>query len=387
VRTIDFKRHNEEVQSVWDAHRRRDPIRVPMILGTNPRFTMLIPEANPQKIFFEKYMADPQANLERQLEHQFWVRHNIPQDAEMGLPADGWHVHVDFQNTYEAGWFGAEVHFLDDQVPDTRPILDKDENRNLLFEKGQPDPFMGGLMRRNWEFYDHFKRKQQEGWSHKGLPIKAVMPSALGTDGPLTVACNLRGATEFMTDMVADPEYALQLLDFITIGTINRLRAYRQRLSLPLKIKNWGFADDSVQMISRQMYREMILPFHRRLVEELAEGGDLFVHLCGDSTRHFTTLRDELGVKTFDTGFPVNFGELRKDLGPDVQIQGGPDIAFLLRATPTEVGAKVREVLASGVTDGGRFVLREGNNLPPHVTQDNMWAMYDAAKEYGRYKN
>lgn len=385
TRQVDFEEHNAQVREVWDAYRGRRPVRVPMVLGVNPRFTMFSPRLNPRGITFEQYMNDPQVMLERQLEHLDWVRHNLPQDAEMGPPKDGWNVYVDFQNIYEAAWLGCPLRFYRDQVPDTEPIVQDDARKNKLFDTGIPDPFTGGLMRRNWEFYDYFRRKQAAGWTYKGLPIKDVSPCAGGTDGPLTVACNTRGTTEFMTDLVADTDYALKLLDFITTAAITRIRAYRQKLGQALKPKSFGYADDSLQLISTRMYRELVLPFHRRLIGELSEGETVSIHLCGDSTRHFRFLRDELKVQSFDTGFPVDFAWVREQVGPDVEILGGPRVAFLLAATPEEVRAEVRRILSSGILGGGRFVLREGNNLPPGVPVENVRAMYEAAKEFGRY--
>jgi len=385
MQQIDFEKHNAEVREVWDAYRKRKPTRVPMILGVNARFTMFDRRTNPRGITFEQYMASPQAMLERQLEHQDWVRHNLPQDAEMGPPKDGWSVGVDFQNIYEAAWLGCPLRFYEDQVPDTQPILQDESRKNMLFNSGVPDPFSGGLMRRNWEFYEYFKQKQAEGWTYKGLPIQSASPAACGTDGPLTVACNLRGTTEFMTDLVADTDYALKLLDFITTATIKRLRAYREKLGQELWPKNFGYADDSLQLISTQMYKDLILPFHRRLVDELSQGETVSIHLCGDSTRHFRFLRDTLRIMSFDTGFPVDFAWLREQLGPDVEIFGGPHVAFLLSATPAEVRAEAQRILASGILRGGRFVLREGNNLPPGVPVENIAALYETAQEHGRY--
>jgi hypothetical protein len=343
-------------------------------------------EANPRGITFKDYSEDPQLMMERQLEHANWIRHHIPQDAEKGLPADGWLVYVDLQNYYEAAWLGCNVRYYDGQVPDSEPML-QDENRKWsIFDRGIPDPFTGGVMRRNWEFYDYFKMKQAEGYTHNDLPIAQVSPAGLGTDGPVTIACNLRGATEFMIDLLADTDYALKLLDFITSAIILRICAYRERLDLPMKTTEWGFADDSIQMLSGAMYRDYVFPFHRRLVETFSEGGPNAIHLCGDSTRHFRFLRDRLNIQSFDTGYPVDFARLRLDLGPDVEIKGGPSIVLLQTATPEEVRREVRRILTSGIMEGGRFILREGNNLPPGVPLENLWAMYEAGKEYGRYR-
>jgi len=381
----DYDAHNAEVLEVWAAYRNGNPIRVPMVLGINSRFTMFNPAANSKAISFERYLSDPQVMLERQLENSEWLRLNVPQDAEMGLPKHGWDMHVDFQNTYEAGWLGSELRFYADQVPDTEPILSNDATKTALFDKGIPDPFSGGLMQRNWEFYDYFQAQNAYCYTYRGLPIAAVSPALLGTDGPMTVACNLRGATEFLTDLLAEPEYALKLLDFVTEAAIQRITAYRKRLGQPLKTPGWGFADDSIQLISTDLYQEMIFPFHKRLVDTFSEGGPNSIHLCGDATRHFPYLRDHLNMQSFDTGFPVDFTRLRDELGPQVEVYGGPSVPFLMAASPEETAAETRRVLDSGIRNGQRFVLREGNNLAPEIPLENVWAMYETNRQYGKY--
>jgi len=88
---------------------------------------------------------------------------------------------------------------------------------------------------------------------------------------------------------------------------------------------------------------------------------------------------------SFDTGFPVDHGGLRRELGPDVEILGGPEAPLLRGGTAEEVYARTRDILRSGVMDGGRFVLREANNLPPCCPEANLDAMYRACLEHGVY--
>ena len=95
----------------------------------------------------------------------------------------------------------------------------------------------------------------------------------------------------------------------------------------------------------------------------------------------------ELGVRSFDTGFPVDFGALRRALGPEVEIWGGVEVATLLHGTPEQVYARARDIPTSGVLEGKRFVLREANNLPPRVPLANLEAMYRAAFDFGRYES
>ena len=69
-----------------------------------------------------------------------------------------------------------------------------------------------------------------------------------------------------------------------------------------------------------------------------------------------------------------------------MEIYGGPHIEVLRLGTPETVKAEARRILQSGIMRGRKFVLREGNNLPPMVPMANLYAMYEAAKEYGRYE-
>jgi hypothetical protein len=82
------------------------------------------------------------------------------------------------------------------------------------------------------------------------------------------------------------------------------------------------FADDAVQMISTDMLREFVLPAHKKLKRQLTTAERIGIHLCGDASRHFKILRDELGTYSFDTGFPIDFAWIRQQLGPQVQIYG-----------------------------------------------------------------
>ncbi|MCS6950995.1 MAG: hypothetical protein NZ520_11095, partial [bacterium] len=239
-----------------------------------------------------------------------------------------------------------------------------------------------------WQFYEYMVRQQEKGWTMFGKPIASVTPAGLGTDGPMTVCCNLRGASGFAADLVEDPDYALQLLDYVTRAIITRIRAYRRHLGQPEKAPGgWGFADDSIELLSTRMYEQMVFPFHQRLKEGLMQDPShpIGIHLCGDVQRHLVFLRDRLNVRSFDTGFPIDLGQARRDLGADVELLGGPSVPLLYQGTPEQVRQETIRILQSGVMEGGKFILREGNNLAPGTPLENLWAMYEAGKEYGRY--
>ena len=277
------------------------------------------------------------------------------------------------------------MHFPESNCPYASPLLD-DDNRNLLFDRGIPDPFNDdGWMQRNWRYYDLVRAKMAAGFEFHGRPIVDVRPVGTGTDGPFTLAVELRGEAACL-DLVANPDYLHQLMAFLTEATIVRMKAYRKQLGWPEKDKDFSYADDSIALISAEHFREHVLPYHRRLVEAFWTGeGTLSIHLCGDASRHFPILKDELGVTAFDTGFPIDLHEMRRQLGPDVLLQGGPT-AELLRTGPVrEIETQTRALLAGPVAQG-RFILHEANNLAPCTPPEHVTAMYETARKYGCYR-
>ncbi len=374
---FDFVRHNAEVKEVWETFEAGNPIRTPIILGLNARYFLVREDANPNRIDFKRYTEDPSDMFETQLQFQRWSKHNLLMDYELGVP-DKWPVYVDFQNYSEAAWFGCPIEYREGQVPDTRPVFSTCPEK--VMEKGIPDP-TGGILAKGLRYYEYFKERAGNEIFY-GHPIE-VAPPFIGTDGPLTVACNLFGPEFVCITMATDPERLHRLLDFITEASILRMKTWRKLSGLPERQEKCGFADDSLALISKRMYQEHVLPFHRRILDELAGPGSRCIHLCGDATRHFVTLQKELDVQTFDTGFPVNFGQLRKDLGPGARILGGPPVELLRTATPVQVCDETKRILTSGILEGGLFVLREGNNLAPGTPIENTESLYRAGRDYG----
>lgn len=185
--TTDFHEHNEEVTRLWESYSSGCPVRVPMIIGMNPRIWLLDPELNTSGITFERYSTDPETMMLVQVEFQRYHRLHIIQDAPMGMP-DGWDVCVDFQNYYEAAWWGADVCYLPGQVPDTHPFVNLD-NRNVLFDRGIPEPAYG-IFARGIEYFQYMQ-EQIGRREYYGIPVKNVGPPPLCTECPLTLAIKL----------------------------------------------------------------------------------------------------------------------------------------------------------------------------------------------------
>jgi len=373
--------HNEEAAAVWAAFRAGKPIRPPVHLGTQLQYFLKNEALNPgEALSFEDYLTDGRKMLDFQLRYQAWRGEHIAPycDDPIGLP-DEFVVRVDLQNHDEAAFFGAPVVFIPHQLPDTQPIY-AGERKYAFKDSGLPEGLKGGWYAKAHELYEQMAEGIAKVPTYLGRPVR-MDPFGIWTEGPLTLAVALRGG-ELMTDLYEDPQYVCELLDFLVEGTIERIRAHAAFFGLPFPLPEMFFADDAVQMISLKMFRQFLVPVYQKMKAGITTAQRVKVHLCGDATRHFKTLRDEVGAYEFETGFPVDFGWLRKELGPEVLIHGGPNIMNLLNGTPEEVRAETRRILASGIAEGGRFVLREGNNLAPNTPFANMEAMYDEARRF-----
>mgnify|MGYP005837636101 CR=1 FL=1 len=381
----DFAAHNAEIKEMWQAYHAGQPYRVPLTLGISQRFYLLNPVLNPDRVSFRDYTLNPEVMLSCQLRNAHWAAFHLAMDAPRGLPEEGWSVNVDFQNYYEAAFLGAEVIFREGQVPDTIPPLRGEDGPRRIDTLPWHDFMNGEWMERNFRTWRHFQDQMRAGREFAGRPIASAGLSGLGTDGPWTVATNLRGV-ELYSDLYERPEFVRDLLDRITEATIRRVRILR-RIANQKPGPGYGYADDSIQLLSTKHVREFVIPYHRRLIEALETPGERRIHLCGDATRHFPLLKQELHITSFDTGFPVDFRWLRETLGDDVEILGGPSIMLLQHGNAAQIRARTREILTeTGVTRGGRFIIREGNNLAPGTSEENVDAFYAAAREFGRLR-
>jgi len=378
----DFTLHNEQTRRLWRDFDAGQPARVPVVFNFSRRFYLLTGEINSEGYSFRRFFDEPQTQWEVQLALQRWVRERVPHDQERGLPETWAGLTPDFQNIYEAAWLGCRIEYRDREVPDTWPRLR--ERKGDLSALRIPDPVHDGLQGRGLEFYQYFEERRARD-DFAGRPVGQSSLCGGGTDGPFTVACNLRGATELCLDLYDDPAYARELLDFVTESIIVRVRAVGEFNHTRFPQPGWGFADDSIQLLSQALYREFVLPCHHRLLTEFSQGGPNSIHLCGDVQRFLPLLQRELNIQTFDLGFPVDLGRVRRDLGPEAMLRGNlhPQI---LRDGPVDlIREQTAAILRGGVMEGRRYVFCEGNNVAPQTPLEHFAAAYETAKAVGAY--
>lgn len=381
---IDYARHNEEVRAVMESFHAGKPIRVPMLLAGSITNYFHNPELNTKGYTFDQFFTDPQIQIEAELEYDYWKRHHLLDDTEKGLP-DAWNLRVDFQNSYEAGWVGAPIKYQGLMLPDTLPIFH--EHKEKLYDMPKLLPVDNGLIGRGIAFIDYMEDYCK---NHTFMDRPILPPTSFpgeGTDGVLDLAYKLRGADNLLVDMLEDEEYFCDLMDWITNNIIHRIKTLRDMHEKRWGVRPRGFylADDAICMISHGMYQEYVLPYHKRLVDTFSEGRSIGMHICGSNMQHFGGLVKELGVSSFDTGFPVDFDKIRDDVGPDVLIQGGPTVMCVKDGSHDEIRREVKRILNSKAAKNGKFIMIAANNMAPCTPVENVQVMYETVREFGKY--
>lgn len=208
------------------------------------------------------------------------------------------------------------------------------------------------------------------------------VPVSATVTGPFTIAAMVLGTENLLIGTVKHPDKIKQLMEVIVE---NNNRYIDRLLDLEVGI---GFADpvSSTSVISLKQYKEFSLPYFQKNVDHIkANGGGCGLHICGTS-RKLWDLLNETGIGAFALDNVEDIEEAKKILGPNMSIQGNvPPVEVLRFGTPYDVLRSAKECIRKGYDSPKGFVLTSGCQMPVYTPKENMQALMDAARIFGRY--
>ncbi len=384
---VDYQKHNMAVEKIWKAYREDKPIRIPVTGGMEIQTFLTM-----KNYSYKRYYTDPEFMIKCQLEKQRWCCEHIFADAPAELPEAWGPIRVDFWPIIAEGWLGCEIIFPEKDTPWVKPLL-KGNNKEKLYDMVIPDPLYGNLMQKVSEFHQIFK-ENISSMTYLDRPIKPdIANPAEGTCGPFSDAINLRGATELLQDVYDDPQYVHRLLSFVTEAIIVRKRAWRKFLGRGEigSDSHYCVEDHGIGMLSDEMYREFVMPYHKKLLETFVKNRDdcsISLHHCGRGPHLFRTIYEELGVRSFfNLTYPniIDVMSVRRELGEEVYLGVGLHPEIVLNGPESRIYETIKNLMTPEVKAKGRLYWIQADFIPPGVPLKHIYAVYKAIKKFGRY--
>lgn len=210
---------------------------------------------------------------------------------------------------------------------------------------------------------------------------------------PLERAFALQGMDCFLTNLALDPDFAAALLrknaELCKTLMGHFLRELGDNVDI-IKIGDDLGTQESLLM-SPAMYRRILKPIHADYIDFIKQNtsAKVFFHTDGDV---FNLIEDfiEIGVDILNpiqtsAGKMSDLAGLKRRYGRRICFCGAIDTHRILPyGTPEEVRQEVRRVIEL-LAPGGGYLLGAVHTIMDEVPPENILAMVEATREFGRY--
>jgi MtaA/CmuA family methyltransferase len=266
----------------------------------------------------------------------------------------------------EPSALGAKIKFWQDNTPSAYHTLRRLEDIETLPEyEVEADGFMGLTL--------HRIRMQKQ----RILDLGEVLP-IVTSRGPLCTAGFVRGTTEFMMDLVEQPEWAHRLIDLCTRLIIDWLKA--QAAALGDGVEGIFLLDDIVGFINEEHYLEFAHPYLKRICDAFPREWVKIYHNDAEITACLDHLPD-CGFHVLNWGKQTDLAEVKARVGDRMCLMGNVNpLEIGVRGTPEAVRTATREVLEKSGGEG--IILSVGGGTSPGMPRENILAMLGALEEF-----
>jgi len=199
----------------------------------------------------------------------------------------------------------------------------------------------------------------------------------------------LRGFDNFFCDLMVNKPLAHGILERLVDVYFKRADEYFSCVGdhIDVVLVNDDLGTQTGPMMSLDCYREMILPYQKKLFSYIKEktGAFLLLHSCGSVYQYIPDLI-EAGVDALNpvqiSAADMDSAKLKQEFGSDITFWGGgcDTQEMLNRGTPEQVKEEVKKRVRD-FSPGGGFVFTQVHNIQPDVTPENIAAMFEALDE------
>lgn len=288
------------------------------------------------------------------------------------------YIEIFYRLGYDIVRFEHGVVFPGRQVkvgPDGRGWVDDSAGAVMTWEEFEKYPWPTGEEVDLWP-YEYIADHLPEGMglvaSSSGGVFEAVKNSLMG----------LEGLSYLLYD---DPDLVRTVFEKVGEAIYN---FYKRLVGLPGLVgflQGDDFGHKTSTLVSPDVLRKHVLPWHKRLAELCHEHGLFYcLHSCGNVEPVMEDLIEDVkidGKHSFeDAIMPV--WEFKWKYGGRIAVLGGVDVDKLSRLPEPELRRYVREILDSCMPGGG-YALGSGNSIADYVPMENYLIMLDEGLGWG----
>ena len=185
--------------------------------------------------------------------------------------------------------------------------------------------------------------------------------------GPLSMVQVMHGIENTMTDLVVAPDTIARFLD---VAAEILVACANAQFELGVDALSIGEGGAGANMLSPEMYEQVVLPVHQRMVAGI--NGPTIMHICGDVMPRLHML-GSTGITCFNFDWAIPPKVMAAAAKGKFTIMGNVNTADLLNAEPVEIERQVFENIEAGV-----HIISPGCAVSPKCPNANLRAMADA---------
>lgn len=200
---------------------------------------------------------------------------------------------------------------------------------------------------------------------------------------PFTGGYLSMGMERFFYGLLSRPAFIHKLLEVRTEWCIGM---FQKAINLGAEVLVLGedAAHKGGPMISPQMWREFVLPYHARIVEEVDV--PVIWHSDGDITSLLPVAVEAgfAGVHSLEPAAGVDLGQVKREFGDDLVLIGNVDPTPLCQSDLDAVREEVRRCIEQGAPGGG-YMFSTCSSVFDGMNLEAVVEMFRYAGEIGSY--
>ena len=252
---------------------------------------------------------------------------------------------------------GCELEFPEDDISHPKTVMLDDKSR--LARLKMPDPHRDGRIP---YFIEVCERVSAQ--------VRKTAALGLGHSGPWNIAMHLRGTEALLLDTFSDPVFVHDLMRFST----EVVRTMGDALIEAGFSPSLGEAAASCSLISPQIYRDFIKPYHKELCSYFrSKKAFPALHICGeiDLIIQDVEIVVDTGIRVLDTGMekflsldaPSSLKRLIETGSGKVTVMGNIPTTFFSKGSRLEMERAIRDCIETAAAGSG-YILASGCEIP-----------------------